>query len=71
MPANPKPTAPENLTVATRDTVSAALRRITALSALLGALSERVPETPMDPETVGETADMIAEEARRIRDALT
>ena len=62
------PSAP--LPLATRDALSASLRRIDTLAALLCAVSDRVPCEPLDSEVVGDAAGMIAEETAKIRATL-
>ena len=58
------------LPVATLDALAVSLRRIEALTALLGALSERVPREALDGGVVGKAAGMIADETTRLRAAL-
>ena len=58
------------LPLVTRDSLTASLRRIETLAALLCALSDRVPCEPLDGEVVGEAAGMITEEAAKIRATL-
>ena len=58
------------LQVDVRDRVSAALRHIEALARLLGAPADGEADPFMECALVAEAADMIGEEARRIREQL-
>ena len=53
-----------------RDRVSTALRHIEALARLLGAPADNEADPFMECALVAEAADMIREEARRIREHL-
>lgn len=69
-PQPPQPSKPAALTTASRDALSASLRRIDAIAGLLGTLADRMPSEPLDADLVGEATEIITEETAQIRAAL-